>query len=753
MSHGNIGLGIVDIDRFHEINEKRGYLEGDKVLKTVASILQDCISEFGLVYRRSGDKFILLLADCTEESLMALAEKIKERLPQSVCQGYSYMQPRAEQILERHYDYALRALKLAKKQGAGSSMVVDNSQKDYHTFYERYIRNMEETAALESSFQNAESKEQWMMNIMQRRQRNQELMRENQRLIGKYLTPILNGTEEMTEEAAVALAHEIADMREHGYMEHLVMLEVAKVVEKYLEQCNRPEEHINMLIVLGEAYGRLNSEVYFDQAYLYYQKLNMYRTMMTEISKRSLRRSLYEAFLRGGVIFAESSNVSLAQTLDNIQFELSYFEEKDIKENLRLSDDEAERILDEFVIHSVAGVCISFRRPEPYNEELVEAYELIATIFEKQRQKAKELKEIGERLYGCYHQLRWLIGKSSLDECYYEHKKYFEETQGRESYVLEQDAAFHTSLTFRMTLYYIPEMVKMYTNMSKEGMEKEKGYINSLMEAYMIYLSALPKASKETGLTDEIYHSFGRILRYLPSWMNAFELVFKVLVERNVDNSIHSRMVSEICIQMLNMIYRMQPELLLGTFDCWDDEEIQDHYEQIRDFVKNAGMIHDIGKIEVNDIINQQVRRLTELERDNIKRHPEYGANLVADTKSMELYLPLIMGHHRYYNDEAGYPEDYSYQEHDNPLLVNMIQIADSLDAATDNIGRSYTKAKTLEEILGELEAQQGIRYNPILVGLMKKDKEFQRELQELITNGREKICYEVYRSYSQFRE
>ncbi|SFQ13868.1 diguanylate cyclase (GGDEF) domain-containing protein [Lachnospiraceae bacterium XBB1006] len=753
LSHGNIGIGIVDIDRFREVNEQKGYLEGDKVLKTVASILQDCMSEYGLVYRLGGDKFTLLLAECTEEGLTALAEDIRDKLPQSVCQGFSYMTPKNGQTMEKHMEYAHRSLKLAKKMGPRSIMIIDNSQKDYHAFYEQYRKNMDETAMLESSFQKAESKEQWMMNILQRRQRNQELMRENQRIIGKYLTPLLNGTEEMTEETAVTLAHEIMDMYEHGYMEHLVMLEVAKIVESFLEQSNHPEEHINMLIVLGEAYGRLNADVYFDHTYLYYRKLNMYRTMLNQISKRSLRKTLYEAFLRGGVIFAESKSVTLGQNLDNIQYELAYFEEASIKETLRLSDEEAASILDTFVIHSVAGATLLFSEPDPENEELVEAMNLIKPIYERQLGDGSDITTVDDRLYGNYHRMRWLLGECDMDECYLQHKAYFEAVQGREEEVIFEEARFRKSITFRMTLYYIPELVHMCTLLSKELEEKERSYVRSLMEAYMIYLSALPKGGKETGLTGEIYHSFGRIMRYLPDWMDAFALVFKVLVERNVDNSIHSRMVSEISIQLLNMIYRMDPALLKGIFDYWEEDEIQEHYEEIRDFVKNAGLIHDIGKIEVNDIINQQVRRLTELERENIKRHPEYGAHLVENAKSMKPYVDMIMGHHRYYNDEAGYPESYYYQEHNNPLLVNLLQIADSLDAATDSIGRSYTKAKTLEEILDELEMQKGIRYNPILVGMMKKDKEFQREMKELLTKGREDICFEVYHSYATFDE
>ena len=148
-------------------------------------------------------------------------------------------------------------------------------------------------------------------------------------------------------------------------------------------------------------------------------------------------------------------------------------------------------------------------------------------------------------------------------------------------------------------------------------------------------------------------------------------------------------------------------------------------------------------------VISQQTRQLTEFEIGNIKRHPEYGAKLVEASQQIQPYIPMILGHHRFYNDKEGYPIDYSYKNHENPLLVNILQLADSLDAATDSVGRSYAKTKSLDEILKEFSHERGVRYNAILVNMMQKDANFQEKLNQILTQGREEICYEIYKEYT----
>ena len=168
-----MGVGIVDIDKFHVINEEKGYLEGDKLLHEVAEKIKNVVLEYGLVYRLIADKFVLLIAECNDDMLKNIAEDIKKALPVSVCQSYAYMVPETNQDFEVYLKYAQRSLSIAKESGTGEIAIHECSFKDYHKFYSQYRMNLEKAAALEESFREAGSQEDWMMMIEQRRVSNQ----------------------------------------------------------------------------------------------------------------------------------------------------------------------------------------------------------------------------------------------------------------------------------------------------------------------------------------------------------------------------------------------------------------------------------------------------------------------------------------------------------------------------------------------------------------------------------------------------
>ncbi len=75
-----IAVGLVDIDFFKECNDTYGHIYGDKCLKRVASVIDEAVGEAGNVYRYGGDEFLILLPGVSKEDILALGEKIKEKL-------------------------------------------------------------------------------------------------------------------------------------------------------------------------------------------------------------------------------------------------------------------------------------------------------------------------------------------------------------------------------------------------------------------------------------------------------------------------------------------------------------------------------------------------------------------------------------------------------------------------------------------------------------------------------------------------
>ena len=105
---------------------------------------------------------------------------------------------------------------------------------------------------------------------------------------------------------------------------------------------------------------------------------------------------------------------------------------------------------------------------------------------------------------------------------------------------------------------------------------------------------------------------------------------------------------------------------------------------------------------------------------------------------------PAALYHHTFYDGHGGYPKNYPPCPADIKPIVDALTVADSLDAATDNIGRCYTMAKPVDTLLGEFHAQRGTRYAPEVVALLD-DEEFSRDLKETLDETRKSVYLEVY--------
>ena len=129
------------------------------------------------------------------------------------------------------------------------------------------------------------------------------------------------------------------------------------------------------------------------------------------------------------------------------------------------------------------------------------------------------------------------------------------------------------------------------------------------------------------------------------------------------------------------------------------------------DGIKTAAILHDIGKIGISDTIINKPGRLEEAEMDLIRRHPEIGANIVKDVKSLEELSSYIRYHHERY-DGQGYPEGISGKE--IPIEAAIIAVSDCFDAMTSD--RVYRKAMSFETALRIIQEERGKQFHPDVV-------------------------------------
>ena len=113
-----------------------------------------------------------------------------------------------------------------------------------------------------------------------------------------------------------------------------------------------------------------------------------------------------------------------------------------------------------------------------------------------------------------------------------------------------------------------------------------------------------------------------------------------------------------------------------------------------------AAHLHDIGKIGVPDAVLQKQGKLTENEWQQMKKHPEYGANILKKSHRLSELSEIVLMHHERF-DGKGYP----------PLGARIIAICDSIDAMTSN--RCYRKSLSFNTCYNEIKINLGKMYDP----------------------------------------
>ncbi|PYT48145.1 MAG: hypothetical protein DMG44_16030 [Acidobacteria bacterium] len=129
------------------------------------------------------------------------------------------------------------------------------------------------------------------------------------------------------------------------------------------------------------------------------------------------------------------------------------------------------------------------------------------------------------------------------------------------------------------------------------------------------------------------------------------------------------------------------------------------------DKLRIAALLHDVGKIGVEDRVLKKPGSLTPEEFGLMKQHTVKGANIMRPVSQLKEMLPGIELHHEHM-DGRGYP--YGLQGQQIPLMARIIGVADTLDAMTTN--RPYQSAMDLEYALDRIRALTGSKFDAVVV-------------------------------------
>jgi len=187
-----------------------------------------------------------------------------------------------------------------------------------------------------------------------------------------------------------------------------------------------------------------------------------------------------------------------------------------------------------------------------------------------------------------------------------------------------------------------------------------------------------------------------RLLDLKNAYVGILEILSKYLESTDRYTKGHSVRVSELAMEIAISMELPRPEV-----------------ENIR----VAGLLHDIGKIEISGEILTKAAELSTEERELIDTHAVKGAYILSAVGAvLKEVVPIVIAHHKYFVDSLAADERDSRKI---PLGARIVAVADSFDAMTTD--RPYRKGMPPWEALEELVANAGKQFDPEVVTAFKR--------------------------------
>lgn len=167
----------------------------------------------------------------------------------------------------------------------------------------------------------------------------------------------------------------------------------------------------------------------------------------------------------------------------------------------------------------------------------------------------------------------------------------------------------------------------------------------------------------------------------------AIEKICIALYEKNQKIEEHAQKVGDLCQKIGNM---------LGL------SEIESSY------LKAAGLLHDMGKIVIEENILNKAGKLSTHEWNEIKRHPELGHRMLSSSYNLVELADGVLSHHERW-DGSGYPMGLKGEE--IPMVARILAIADSYAAMTSE--RVYGQTLSKQEAINEIRKNMATQFDP----------------------------------------
>ena len=593
-------------------------------------------------------------------------------------------------------------------------------------FKTAYIRNANIYSDYNDSVFKLRDYNEWKKNLLERSKSIRAMYKENERNISLLYTVL---SKDLTEETAVMLADTIKEFKENEVHDASIMIDIIDKLLAYFEE----RKNYDMIIQLSnlgaleemEFFLRMDNDSKLVNPVKKYKRIielkDKYPYLKNPIAKRSIFMAYYNLIGPISDIIPHYRDEIIKNFKEVMDFYNSDTVQSIDKDNPDIKEE----------IHYIKDMFLTgfnyFLKTDKYREEYFNITEKLLEdddIDVNQREIINLSKDYSRGLIS----LEVMI--DSLFELFY---KYYGEDLTYDG----TDENLNTYCNCSDIAFVMFDLLKE----NEFDEDKKYYYLNRVGNSLLRYNFSVPYKDFTNFFDDTSADLFKLLLPFCKTIEQKEDLLTKLVLRRQPITYIHSIMVEKIAVEIAKGLIQKDIFIFSDIMKLGYDTDYK-----IINYISKAALYHDIGKCLTLGVINLQNRKLTDSEYFYIQLHPEKSKALLENDSSFAEYYDVMVGHHKSYNGLFGYPADFNNVSSPYKSVIDLISIADSIDAATDILGRNYTEGKDFYTLLTELNRFKGTRYNPVMVDYISSDEKLMTYLNELTGEKRVEVYYDVYK-------
>lgn len=587
-----------------------------------------------------------------------------------------------------------------------------------------YAKNLKRYVELDNiKFSLEDSKEFVLTSLHQIAIEKRKIFEENNQIIDEYILPLERKSELSVED--VALLEEFSDSLSlrFGSLDNLIYFRIHKI----LLACAMQKSDLNAIVkekyYCGYCEYLLEAARTGTRTLSYFKSIEDYMDQYDSLSvegKNYFLRCFGNQLLDNEFIYERSKRI-----LDFVIYQQKVNPDPNIPyERYILS-----------IERNVSGALAYFRSFGKDMESVPKDYlKLVydASIYSLEHlNQMKHTSLVSEVLYQyTFYAASFHYGKITIEELL-EHLD--ELSNPNEDY----DWIERASSIIKMTAYYI-EYYRAYTDITTEELIK---HLLPRTKKVLDFVSQIPISEFTDTLNEELI-SFLKVASNIYPFEQIKNLLFQVLIVRNPSTFIHVDMVRRISSVLTQAILEANPSFFIGILDDLTLEDILQQKDRIVEVIEEMAMFHDVGKHFFIKYISLAHRRIDDSEYEIIKLHSSVGYQTLAKGRYPDPISEAILLHHLWHNGRGGYPKGELQTK--NQPLIDILSVADTIDAATDYVGRPYSLTKKLSSLVEELKGFKDTRYSSEVVDILEKESVFV-QVEKIITEVREEVAYKIW--------